>query len=98
MARASGFALGRDGDLIGEGFTGGPVSQAAPFPSDYRHDSAWVDSLPHVLNPDGTWGVYGGSFLGEAEAIRERYVDVQFMFFPGAASKINAAFRSAFHR
>lgn len=94
MARGT-FAA-RDGDLIGEGFTGGPPSQSGPFAVDIIHNSPWLNSLPNPLRPDGRWGIYGNRILGQGESDRQYYLRNTFKFFPGAAAKLNRAVASAF--
>lgn len=95
---------GRDGDLIGEGFTGNDPSQAAPFPSDQTHSDPAIDALPRPLQPGGSgttrgsYGIYNGQPLGDAEAQRARGLNVQHLFHPGAFSALNGAFRAAFRR
>lgn len=96
MARGS-FAY-RDGDLIGEGFTGGPPSQAAPFAVDVIHDSPWIAGLPKPFRADGLWGWINGRPLGQLESDRLNYLRITFEFFPGAAAALNRATASAFGR
>lgn len=102
MARGRGGA--RDGDLIGEGFTGSDPSLVGPFPSDRTNVSPTIDSMPRPLQPGGSgttrgsYGIYNGQPLGDAEAQRARGLNVQHLFHPGAFSALNGAFRAAFRR
>lgn len=95
---------GRDGDLIGEGFTGSDPSLVGPYPTDQRHSSGAIDSMPRPLQPGGSgttrgsYGIYNGQPLGDAEAQRARGLITQHLFHPGAFSALNGAFRAAFRR